>query len=184
MPTYAPNPGSRAVVGPKNKKNLCQKKAKKDFNHLDAGNPGIHYTWHDRNEPRVRKWTWAGPVPFSGSRNKRAPTQQSTESPSFCPLLVASGLLLQKHKLLLSLSSVSQFFLFRFPREIALARLRESLLQSPHCQNEILLFFPIPQFVFVLFDFLFCIVSWPLKSYLSSDLCVSVPLTVKLFSSD
>jgi hypothetical protein len=37
--------------------------------------------------------------------------------------LVASGLLLQKHKLLLapspslSLSSVSQFFLLRFPRE-------------------------------------------------------------------
>lgn len=115
VPTYAPNLGSRAVVG---KKNLGQKK---DFNHLDGGKPGVHYTWHDRNEPRVRKWTWSGPGPFSGSCNKRAPTQQSTKSPSFCPLLVASGLLLQKHKLLLapslSHSSVSQFFLLRFPRE-------------------------------------------------------------------
>jgi hypothetical protein len=34
------------------------------------------------------------------------------------------------------------------------------------------------------FDFLFCVVSWPLKSYRSSDLCVSGSLTVKLFSSD
>jgi hypothetical protein len=163
---------------------------KKDFNHLDGGKPGVHYTWHDRNEPRVRKWTWAGPGSFSGSRNKRAPTQQSTKSPSFCPLLVASGLLLQKHKLLLapspslSLSSVSQFFCCDSHAKIALARLRESLLQSPHFQKEILLFFPIPQFVFIVFDFLFCVVSWPLKSYRSSDLCVSGSLTVKLFSSD
>jgi hypothetical protein len=40
----------------KNKKSQEKDKGqKKDFNHLDGGNPGVRYTWHDRNEPGVRK---------------------------------------------------------------------------------------------------------------------------------
>ncbi len=73
------------------------------------------------------------------------------------------------------------FFCCDSHAKIALARLRESLLQSPHFQKEILLFFPIPQFVFFVFDFLFCVVSWPLKSYRNSDLCLWLSHSEALF---